>query len=95
MGNIKVHIYDEKGTLVGYFQDPKIEAFGQGEYEICGCFYDLSARLTAKLAFNPQALPYLADLSNVQDVHKLPHRKLKQVYVQSGRQPVRMTGQGE
>jgi hypothetical protein len=92
MANTRVNIYSEKGTLVGYFLEPQIDAFGQGEYEIRGQFHDLSARLTTKLEFNPQSAPYIADLSMVEN---LPHRRLKQVYIQSGRQPVKMTGVGE
>jgi hypothetical protein len=86
---LKVNIYTPAGKHVGYFQDPKIETFRDGDYEISGAFHAPSGELTTKVEFNPQALPYSADLGEAGKDHK----KLKNVYVQRGRQPVLMSGQ--
>jgi hypothetical protein len=85
----KIKIYKTNGALAGYFVDPNIDQFGQNEYEIIGQFFDDKDQLTTKIDFNCEALPYLADLS---EAASPPHKHLKNVYVQRGRQPVRMTG---
>jgi len=90
MSKIRIDIYNTANGLVGYFIDPEIETYTQGDYEIKGLFYNQAGQLSSKLDFNPEALPYTADLSTTDKTHK----NLKNVYVQRGRQPVRMTGTG-
>ena len=92
MSKTKINVYSTSGVLIGYFIDPQLSAFGQGEYEISGNFFDANGQVAAKVDFNPQAVPYIADLSGLE---KTEHKRLRSVYVQRGRQPVRMTGSGE
>lgn len=92
MNKIKVNVYSSSGALVGYFVDPQIEVFGQGEYELSGNFFDPAGQVVGKVEFNPQSIPYSADLSLIK---KSEHNRLKNVYVQRGHQPVRMSGAGE
>jgi len=87
---VKVNIYTPAGVHVGYFQDPQIEALPEGDYEVSGKFFSPEGVPTTKVEFNPQAMPYSADLSESNQSHK----KLKSVYVQRGRQPVLMSGHG-
>ena len=91
MSEIKVKIYTPAGLYVGYFLNPLIEQFPENEYEISGNFFDEKGDPSGKLDFNPEALPYTADMSEVQGSK---HVRLVKVYVQRGRQPVRMTGTG-
>ena len=91
MSDAKVKIYTPAGQYVGYFLNPDIERFPEGEYEVSGMFYDDNGQVTGKLEFNPEALPYTADLA---DVAGVCHARLVNVYVQRGRQPVRMSGRG-
>jgi len=89
MANSKVKVFKTNGEPVGYFLDPKVISYQQGEYEIRGKFFLTDDQPAKKLEFNPQALPYQADLSEVGDAQ---HKKINLVYVQRGRQPVIMTG---
>lgn len=91
MSDVKVNIYTPTGQHVGYFLNPEIESFPDGDYEIVGRFFDEAGAAAGKMEFNPQVLPYIADLS---DVKGLQHKKLTNVYLQRGRQPVRMSGSG-
>src|SRR5277367_4905493 len=88
MADAKVKIFKSSGELIGYFEEPKIQAYSQGEYEISGQFFLQNGELATKLEFNPQALPYVAEMVNVPNV---AHKKLGFVYVQSGRQPIRFS----
>lgn len=88
---MKVNIYTPAGKHVGYFLDPQIEAFPDGDYEISGKFFQEGDEPTVKLEFNPEAMPYSADLSET----GLSTKKLVNVYVQRGRQPVLMSGQSK
>jgi hypothetical protein len=88
MANSKVNIFKTNGQLFGYFVDPKVISYQQGEYEIRGKFFLADDQPATKLEFNPQALPYQADLSEL----SVQHKKINLVYVQRGRQPVIMTG---
>ena len=92
MSKIKINVFNNSGTLIGYFVDPQIQAFAQAEYEISGNFFDANGQIAGKVEFNPQAVPYIADLSGLE---KPEHKRLRNVYVQRGRQPVRMTGTAE
>lgn len=89
--NVKVKIYNSNGQDVGYFLNPAISSFPDGDYEISGEFFGPAGDLIQKLEFNPQSLPYNADASAV---GKIAHKKLYNVYVQRGRQPVKMTANG-
>lgn len=89
MSDTKVNVYTPDGRHVGFFLNPKIQVFPEGDYELSGFFFDSDGEKLDKLDFNPQALPYTADISQVQG---MPHSQLQNVYVQRGRQPVRMTG---
>ncbi len=88
MADIKVNIYSPSGKRVGYFLNPTIQAFPEGDYEISGDFFDERGVAVTKLEFNPQALPYSADLSEVPGA---AHEKLSRVYVQKGRPPFKMS----
>jgi|SRR5271170_1958802 len=89
MADAKVKIFKSSGELIGYFEEPKFQTYSQGEYEISGQFFLQNGELASKLEFNPQALPYVAEILSVPEI---PHKKLGYVYVQSGRQPIRFSG---
>ncbi|MDZ4832977.1 MAG: hypothetical protein SGJ27_04175 [Candidatus Melainabacteria bacterium] len=89
MSDVKVNVYTPTGSVVGYFLNPSVQAFPEGDYEVSGEFFDADGERIQKLDFNPQAFPYTADLS---DHPGAAHRKIENVYVQRGRQPVRMSG---
>lgn len=91
MADVVVSVYTPTGVKVGYFKNPVIELFTADHYCLTGHFYDPDGELSDRIEFNPQVLPYLADLSELTDYN---HRKVDQVYVQRGRQPVSMTGVG-
>lgn len=91
MSDVKVKVYTPGGQYVGYFLNPSIEQFPEGEYEVSGKFFDDAGVAIIKLDFNPQSVPYAADMSELSGV---PHKRLTNVYVQRGRQPVRMSGLG-
>jgi len=91
MSNVKVNVYTPAGLYIGYFLNPKVQSYPDADYEISGQFYDDQGKLISKMEFNPQVLPYVADVS---EVAGLAHRKLANVYLQRGRQPVCMTGSG-
>lgn len=91
MSDVKVNIYTQDGQHVGYFLNPKVDAFPDDDYEIIGHFFDGTGTLAGKMDFNPQVLPYIADLT---DVENAAHKKLERVFLQRGRQPIRMTGTG-
>jgi len=76
---------------LGYFREPKISQFGNDEYEVHGVFYDPEGALTEKLEFNPQSLPYWAE---IKDAAGAKHSQLTNVYIQRGRQPMTVTGLG-
>jgi len=91
MSDVKVKIYTPAGLYVGYFVNPQIETYPDSEYEISGRFFNEIGEAIGKLEFNPEALPYTADLSDMKD---FPHVRLVNVFVQRGRQPVRFSGVG-
>jgi hypothetical protein len=88
MTDVKVNIYTGAGSHVGYFINPKIDCFPEGDYEITGHFFEPSGQLAEKLDFNPQSIPYTADLPEGKGTSQI---KLVNVYVQRGRQPVRVS----
>lgn len=89
MADVTITVYTPNGSKVGYYQNPKVEMLPEHHYQITGDFYDASGQLAGKAEFNPQVLPYNADISAVS---KCSHQKLVGIYVQRGRQPVQMTG---
>lgn len=86
-----VNIYKSNGAMLGYFKDPQISQFGEDEYEIQGIFHNADGALANKMDFNPQSLPYWAEIKNINPVK---HSQLTNVYVQRGRQPMVVTGLG-
>jgi hypothetical protein len=84
-----VNIYAPNGARVGYFVNPVVEMLPEHHYIISGEFRSPEGLPYPKVEFNPQVLPYTADLSTVT---KCSHDKIVAVYVQRGRQPVKMTG---
>jgi hypothetical protein len=88
MAEAKVKIFKSNGELLGYFEDPVIHTYTQGEYEISGQFMLESNEPAKRIEFNPQALPFVAELTGVPSV---PHKKLGFVYVQRGRQPIKFS----
>lgn len=91
MADVKVKIYTPEGRYVGYFLNPTVHQYPESEYEISGTFFDENGEKTLKLDFNPETLPYFADMTEHQPS---PHVRLIRVYIQRGRQPVVMTGVG-
>ena len=91
MAEEKLTVYTKKGEVLGYFRQPKINQYGNDEYEVEGNFYDSEGNLVERLDFNPQALPYWAEFK---DAPNLSHTRLTNVYVQKGRQPIIMSGLG-
>ncbi len=85
----RVNIYKKNGVMLGYFRDPKINQFGNDEYEVHGVFCDSEGILTEKIEFNPQSSPYWAE---IKDISGIKHPRLTNVYIQRGRQPVTLTG---
>jgi hypothetical protein len=83
----KVNIYTPAGNHVGYFVNPQVECLGENDFEIKGEFFDNQGVRVLKLDFNPESLPYSADLA------QSAQGQLKKVYVQRGRQPIVMTGE--
>jgi len=91
MAEAIINIYKRNGALLGYFRDPKISQLGDDEYEIHGVFHQADGYLASKLDFNPQSLPYWAEITGASGVK---HTQLTNVYVQRGRQPATITGLG-
>lgn len=87
MADVKVNIYTPAGKNVGYFVNPQIKALADGDYEISGSFLNSEGEKPSKVEFNPEAMPYTAEILGATP------SKLVKVYVQSGRQPVRMSAQ--
>lgn len=89
MSEAKVKVFTTSGQTLGYFVDPQLVSFPDGDYEISGHFYDIDNNLPAKIEFNPESLPYTADLSELPGAE---HKRLTKVYVQRSRQPIKMSG---
>lgn len=87
----RVNIYKKNGSLVGYFRNPTINKYCDDEYEVTGVFYDPEGHLVERVEFNPQALPYWAE---VKDMSGVQHHQLTNVYIQKGRQPIAISGLG-
>ncbi len=89
MAEVKVEIRTPTGQSVGIFKNPVIEMLPEHHYFITGKFFEPDGNAAERVEFNPQVLPYVADISGVS---QCTHKKLAGVYVQRGRQPVLMTG---
>lgn len=88
MAEVKVAVTTSQGQVVGYFVNPKIENLCGNDWEISGPFVDEHGRPYEKVEFNPEALPYSLDLSQVPDT---PVKELVKGYIQRGRQPIHLT----
>lgn len=96
MADVKVNVYTPAGKNVGYFINPEVKVYPAGDYEITGDFFEPTGEKPTRIDFNPEAMPYTADLSDYCNNNpKVSHKKLSSVYVQSGRQPITMSGQGK
>lgn len=91
MSDTKVKIYTPANQYVGYFLNPVLEEYPENEYDISGQFYNDNGEVIERLEFNPESLPYNADLSELSGAK---HSRMVRVYIQRGRQPVRMSGLG-
>ncbi|MDR3616265.1 MAG: hypothetical protein P4L53_22080 [Candidatus Obscuribacterales bacterium] len=91
MAETTVKIFTPARNYVGYFVNPKIDSFPDGEYEIEGRFFDAAGDVVGKIEYNPECLPYVAELDGIKEVK---HTRLTNVYIQRGRNPIRMTGKG-
>lgn len=89
MAEQAVNLYNPNGDKVGYIKNPTLEMLPEHHYEITGDFYSVDGERYAKVEFNPEVLPYTADISSVS---KCGHEQLVRVYVMRGRQPVTVTG---
>lgn len=92
MSEVKVQVFSTHGQPVGYFINPSFATFPEGEFEISGEFFDTNNERTQRIEFNPEAVPYSCDLTQAKEI---PYSELINVYVQRGRQPVKMTGKGK
>lgn len=88
MSEIKVKVSTNNGQVIGYFVGPAVEHLCGEDYEISGTFVDVNGRPFEKVEFNPEAVPYVLDVSSV---HGLGVQRLESGFVQRGRQPVKMT----
>ena len=84
-----VHIYAPSGDRVGTFQNAAVTMAPDHHYVLRGRFLEADGTPAQRIEFNPEVLPYTADISGVS---KCSHKKLVAVFVQRGRQPVEMTG---
>ena len=89
MPKLVVEILTHAGQKVGSFRNAKLEMLPDHHYCITGIFYEPDGTAAERVEFNPQSLPYRADIAQVS---QCGHKTLVDVYVQRGRQPVGMTG---
>lgn len=84
-----VKVFTPAGKHVGQFEAPSVDMDPEHFYEVWGYFTDADGRPFEKVEFNPQVLPYVVDIS---PITKCNHKTLHEVYIQRGRQPIRLTG---
>ncbi len=84
-----VEVFTSQGTIVGRFVNPRIERLSEHYYSITGTFVDADGTVLDRIDFNPEVMPYTADIS---PASPCDHTKLVMVYVQRGRNPIQMTG---
>ena len=89
MAGARVEVFTPEGLKVGEFIDPAVAMSADHYYSLSGRFINADGTVAERIPFNPEILPYSADISAVQ---KCQHVTLVRVYVQRGRQPVQMTG---
>ena len=89
MPDVIVEVFTPLGIKVGKFINPKIEMVPEHNYIISGQFFEVNGESVDKIQFNPEVLPYTADISGAT---KCVHNRIVQVYVQRARQPVQMMG---
>ena len=89
MPDVIVEIFTPRGAKVGKFVNPKVEMVPNHYYSISGQFTDENGQVPDRIEFNPEALPYTADITGAT---KCTHKKIIRVYVQRGRQPIEMIG---
>ena len=92
MSEQTIKIFSPSGQYVGYFTNPTIEFFPDSDYDFQGSFYDAAGDLVSRIEYNPQALPYTAELDGVPHIK---HTRLHNVYIQHARNPIKMSGRGE
>lgn len=89
MGDVKARVSTSQGQTIGYFHNPKVELLCERDFQISGDFRDEHGKRFDKIEFNPEVVPYMVDLS---EMSLMNLKSLVKVYVQRGRQPIRMTG---
>lgn len=92
MSEPTIKIFSPSGQYIGYFTNPVIEFFPDADYDFQGTFYDANGTAVSRVEYNPQALPYTAELDGLHDVK---HKRLHTVYIQHARNPIKMSGRGE
>jgi len=92
MSEPTIKIFSPSKQYIGYFVNPKVEFFPDQEYDFEGNFLDANGKPVEKLEYNPESLPYTAELdgmANIKDKH------LHQVYIQRSRPPIKMSGRAQ
>jgi 5'(3')-deoxyribonucleotidase len=89
MPEVIVEVFTPGGIRIGKFIDPKVELVSHHNYSITGRFVDADGQVPDKIEYNPEILPYSADLSTTT---YCAHKEIVKVYVHRGRQPVQMIG---
>ena len=90
MAEVTIDIFTPSGIKVGKFVNPQIQMAPDHYYTISGRFTDSEGTVPDKIEYNPEVLPYIADISSAS---QCAHKKLVRLYVQRGRQPVEMSGE--
>jgi hypothetical protein len=91
MSEQTIKIFSPSGLYIGYFSNPQIEFFPDSDYDFQGTFYDAAGDIIDRVEYNPQALPYTAEIDGMPDVK---HKRLHTVFIQHARSPIKMSGSG-
>lgn len=89
MSEEKVLVKTYAGSIVGYFLNPTIREVAVDHFQIIGSFFESDGSKNDRIPYNPEALPYSIEFQSKPDCKGM---KLVQVYVDRGRQPVKMHG---
>ncbi len=89
MPETTVEVFTPGGIKVGTFIDPEVVLVSEHNYSISGRFVDSDGQIPDKIEYNPEVLPYSANISTTT---RCAHNEIVKVYVQRGRQPVQMIG---
>ena len=92
MSEPTIKIFSPSGQYIGYFTNPEIEFFPDCDYDFQGPFFDAAGVVVSRVEYNPEALPYTAELDGVNGVE---HKRLYNVYIQHARNPIKMSGRGK